>query len=90
MKRANFEKIILLYLLEQIYTKVTKNVNFEILANVPPFLRNKKFLGLGNHVREFGSPPYLRLLKTLYIDFSSQKPHRENSLGQSRSRCQIL
>ena len=55
-----------------------------------PLFAKQKFLGLGNHVREFGSPPYLRLLKTLYIDFSSQKPHRENSLGQSRSRCQIL
>ena len=40
----------------------------------PPFLQNKKFLRLGNHVRESGSPAYLRLLKTLPIDFSSQKP----------------
>ena len=43
LKRANFEKIILLCSLGQAYTKITKNVNFEILANVlPPFLKQKK------------------------------------------------
>ena len=28
---------------EQIYTKITKNVNFEILANLPPFCETKIF-----------------------------------------------
>ena len=48
-KRANFEKkIILFYLLEQIYTKITKNVNVEFSANVPPFLLKENILVLGN------------------------------------------
>ena len=32
------KKIILLHLLRQIYTKITKNIYFEIWANIPPFL----------------------------------------------------
>ena len=60
---------------EQIYTKITKNVNFEILATVPPILRNKNILGLGNPVRKSGTPDYLRSLKMLPIDFSFQKKH---------------
>ena len=63
------------------YTKITKNVNFEILANVPPFLRNENFLGLGNPVRESGTPAFLRVLKMLPIDFSSQKTYRAKFLG---------
>ena len=35
------KKIILLYKLGQINTKSTKNVNFEILANIRLFLRNE-------------------------------------------------
>ena len=45
MKRTNFEKIILLFLLGQIFTRITKkNVNFEILAHVPPFAKRKFFM----------------------------------------------
>ena len=66
MKRDNFDKIILLYLLGQIYTKITKNVNFDQRNRL---LRNEFFLGLGNPVRESGTPPYLRSLKMLPIDF---------------------
>ena len=51
--------------------KLQKNVHFEILATVPPFLRNENFLGLGNPVRESGTPAFLRVLKMLPIDFSS-------------------
>ena len=43
LKGLFFEKIILFNLLVQIYTKITKNINFEILANIPPFLRNEFF-----------------------------------------------
>ena len=57
----------------QINTKITKNINFEICANVPPFLQNEIFLGLGNPVRESGTPAYLGSFKMLPIDFSSQK-----------------
>ena len=46
LKRAIFEKLILLNLLVQIYTKITKNVYFEIMTNETPFLRNENFLGL--------------------------------------------
>ena len=66
---VNFEKIILFYLLVQIDTIITKNINFEILANIPSFLRNEKFLGLGNPGRESGTPAYLRSFKMLPIDF---------------------
>ena len=61
--------------------KSQKNVNFEILANVPPFLRNENFLGLGNPVQESGTPAYLRYFKMLPIDFSSRKPCRAEFLG---------
>ena len=81
LKRANFEKILLFYLLVQIYTKITKNVNFEILATVTPFLRNENILGLGNPVRKSGTPDYLRSLKMLPIDFSSQKTEGAKFLG---------
>ena len=47
--------------------KLQKNVNFEILATSPPFLRNEKFLGLGNPVRESGTSAYLRSSKVLPI-----------------------
>ena len=63
------------------YTKITKNVNFEISANVPPFLRNENFLGLANPLRESGTPAYLRSLKTSPIDFSSQKTYSTKFLG---------
>ena len=53
--------------------KITKNVNIEILANIPPFLRNEIFLGLGTPVREYGTPAYLIKLKMLPIDFLSPK-----------------
>ena len=46
-----------------------------ILANIPPFLRNEKILGLGNHVLESGTPAYLRSVKALPIDFSPQKTY---------------
>ena len=72
LKRANFEKIILLYLLEQIYTKVTKNVNFEILPNVPPFCETKLFWTWQPCSRIWHSC-LSGVLKMLPIDFSSQK-----------------
>ena len=53
--------------------KLQKNVNFEILATVPPFLRNENILGLGNPVPKSGTPDYVRSLKMLPIDFSSPK-----------------
>ena len=61
--------------------KLQKNVNFEILATVPLFLRNENILGLGNPVRKSGSPDYLRSLKMLPIDFSSQKTKGAKVLG---------
>ena len=61
--------------------KLQKNVNFEILATIPPFLRNENILGLGNHVRKSGTPDYLRSLKMLPIDFSSQKTEGAKFLG---------
>ena len=61
--------------------KLQKNVNFEILATVPPFLRNENFLGLGNPVQESGTSAYLGSSKVLPIDFSSQKTYRTKFLG---------
>ena len=40
--------------------KLQNNVYFGILFNVPPFWQNEKFLGLGNPVKESGTPAYLR------------------------------
>ena len=53
-------------------------VNFEILANEPPFLRNENVLGLSSPVRESGTPVYPKSLKMLPIDFSSEKTRRAN------------
>ena len=39
----------------------------------PPFCETKKFLEPCSPVRESGTPAYLRSLKILPIDFSSQK-----------------
>ena len=64
-----------------IYYNYKKNVNFEILANIPPFLRNELFLGLGNPVQESGISDFLRSVKILRIDFSSQKTLRAKFLG---------
>ena len=72
LKRANLEKILLLYLLGRLYTEITKNGNFEILANVPPFSQTN-FLGLVNHVREPGTSAYLRSLKMLPIEINLNK-----------------
>ena len=36
--------------------KLQKNVNFEILATVPPFLRNENILGPGNPVQKSDTP----------------------------------
>ena len=72
------KKIVLLYLLWRLYTvlKLQKKVNFEILANVPPFLWREIFLGLGHPIGESGPPAYLKSLKMLPINFSSQKTCR--------------
>ena len=79
LKRANFRKIdISLYLLVQLYTKITKNINFEILANLPPFWRNENFSGLGNPVGESGTPAYLRSLKLLPTISRPKKPVQPN------------
>ena len=56
-----------------------------MLANVPPFLQNEIFLGLGNPVQESGTPARLGLLKMLLIDFPSQK-----TKGHLDSYLQIL
>ena len=69
-KRANFAKNILLNYLGQIYPKIAKNIYFEILSNLPSFLRNEKKLGLGKPILESGTPAALRSLKMLPIDFS--------------------
>ena len=54
LKRANFEKVILLYLLGQIQTNIRKKCQFEISVNVPKTKQNKKFKGLGNPEKESG------------------------------------
>ena len=51
-----------------VYTKITKNVNFEVLANVTPFLLNRKILGVGQLIEESLTFAYLCSLKILPID----------------------
>ena len=63
------------------YVFNTQKCNVEILATVPPFLRNENILGLGNPVRKSSTPDYLRSLKMLPIDFSSQKTEGAKFLG---------
>ena len=55
----------------------------------PPFCETKFFLGLGNPVRESGTPAYLRSLKMLPINFSSQKTYRAKFLGHCDSQLRI-
>ena len=64
----------------QIYTKITKNINSEILANVPAFLQNENFLGLGSPVGESGTPAYLRSLKCYQSISRPEKPREPNFL----------
>ena len=59
------------------------------MANIPPFLRSEIFLGLGNSVRESGTPAYLRALKMLPVDFSSRKTYRAKFLGHFDSQFRI-
>ena len=52
-----------------------------MLAKVPPFPLNEKFLGLGSTVREFGFPVEmedLMALKLFLIDVPSKKPVAPN------------
>ena len=53
-------------LLYKLYTKIKKNFNFEILARVPPFCKTKNFF------RTWQPSDFLRSVKMLPIDFSSQ------------------
>ena len=54
-----------------------------------PLFAKRIFLGLGNPVRESGTPAYLRSLKMLPIDFSSQKTYRAKFLGHFDSQFRI-
>ena len=81
-KRLFSKKIILLYLLRQIYTKITKNMSIlKFWPKYPPFLRNDYFLHLGSPVTKSDTPAYLRSLKMLQIDFSSQNTCTSKFLG---------
>ena len=73
LKRAIFEKIILFNLLVQIYTKITKKYHFLNFSQRTSLFAKRNFSGLGKPVRESSSPAYLRSLKILPNDFSSQK-----------------
>ena len=56
LKRAIFEKIILFDLLAQICTKITKKITILKFRPTYPLFAKRNFLGLGNPVKESGTP----------------------------------
>ena len=59
-------------------SKITKNVSFGQRRSL---FAKRNFFGLGNPVRETGTPAYLRSLKVLPIDFSPPKTCGDKLLG---------
>ena len=70
--------------------KLQKKIFFEILANIPRFLRNEKILGLENSIHESGPAASLMSLKVLPIDLSSKKICIAKFLGHFNPLFSIL